>query len=126
MMIMRTSAFFFFFFFSSRRRHTRFDCDWSSDVCSSDLKGFDPALANAISEDDIEHRQRHDYRLTADHHMEVRIPVMAGARLLSGAFTHSAAMIPGRGPLAPSPLQNPLPLGDAGGPGVGQFQNFGP
>src|SRR5205085_6501722 len=23
--------------FSSRRRHTRFDCDWSSDVCSSDL-----------------------------------------------------------------------------------------
>src|SRR2546427_8840695 len=28
---------FLFFFFSSRRRHTRFDCDWSSDVCSSDL-----------------------------------------------------------------------------------------
>src|SRR5256886_1645759 len=27
----------FSFFFSSRRRHTRFDCDWSSDVCSSDL-----------------------------------------------------------------------------------------
>src|SRR5205085_5750540 len=27
----------FLFFFSSRRRHTRFDCDWSSDVCSSDL-----------------------------------------------------------------------------------------
>src|SRR5256886_9437958 len=26
-----------FFFCSSRRRHTRFDCDWSSDVCSSDL-----------------------------------------------------------------------------------------
>src|SRR6266567_3368446 len=31
---------FFFFFFSSRRRHTRFDCDWSSDVCSSDLAAF--------------------------------------------------------------------------------------
>src|SRR2546430_6916751 len=31
-------TFFFFFFFSSRRRHTRFDCDWSSDVCSSDLE----------------------------------------------------------------------------------------
>src|SRR5882762_11387611 len=29
----------FFFFFSSRRRHTRFKCDWSSDVCSSDLLG---------------------------------------------------------------------------------------
>src|SRR5260370_5762483 len=25
------------FFFSSSRRHTRFKCDWSSDVCSSDL-----------------------------------------------------------------------------------------
>src|SRR2546430_2645765 len=37
------------FFFSSRRRHTRFDCDWSSDVCSSDLGelhvGFAPSLA---------------------------------------------------------------------------------
>src|SRR6266853_1346507 len=45
----------FFFFFSSRRRHTRFDCDWSSDVCSSDLghgdhlehRLQDPALAAA-------------------------------------------------------------------------------
>src|SRR5690242_20802528 len=32
--------FFFFFFFSSRRRHTRLTCDWSSDVCSSDLNYF--------------------------------------------------------------------------------------
>src|SRR5256886_16294341 len=32
--------FVFVFFFSSRRRHTRFDCDWSSDVCSSDLAYF--------------------------------------------------------------------------------------
>src|SRR5947207_11044988 len=30
---------FCFFFFSSRRRHTRSLCDWSSDVCSSDLGG---------------------------------------------------------------------------------------
>src|SRR5690242_21915517 len=30
-----------FFFFSSRRRHTRLTCDWSSDVCSSDLKQLD-------------------------------------------------------------------------------------
>src|SRR5438132_3912894 len=28
---------FEYFFFSSRRRHTRSLCDWSSDVCSSDL-----------------------------------------------------------------------------------------
>src|SRR5260370_15035571 len=26
------------FFYSRRRRHTRFKCDWSSDVCSSDLQ----------------------------------------------------------------------------------------
>src|SRR5438132_4005245 len=29
-----------FFFFSSRRRHTRSLCDWSSDVCSSDLESL--------------------------------------------------------------------------------------
>src|SRR5260221_14441424 len=37
-----------FFFFSSRRRHTRSLCDWSSDVCSSDL----------LTEDDREIRHR--------------------------------------------------------------------
>src|SRR2546430_16142673 len=35
------------FFFSSRRRHTRFDCDWSSDVCSSDLSEIVSAYADA-------------------------------------------------------------------------------
>src|SRR5258707_7033151 len=30
--------YFVFFFFSSRRRHTRYWRDWSSDVCSSDLR----------------------------------------------------------------------------------------
>src|SRR5690242_21943346 len=29
-------------FFSSRRRHTRLTCDWSSDVCSSDLVADSP------------------------------------------------------------------------------------
>src|SRR5579859_1276471 len=48
------------FFFSSRRRHTRFDCDWSSDVCSSDLlaqiadlavaAGFRPAWIETATE----------------------------------------------------------------------------
>src|SRR5256885_11203221 len=28
------------FFFSSRRRHTRLQGDWSSDVCSSDLRTY--------------------------------------------------------------------------------------
>src|SRR5207248_4376368 len=38
LVIIIISVFFFFFFFSSRRRHTRSYGDWSSDVCSSDLR----------------------------------------------------------------------------------------
>src|SRR3989338_6505787 len=34
------------FFFSSRRRHTRWNCDWSSDVCSSDLLHFVKMVGN--------------------------------------------------------------------------------
>src|SRR5260370_18626634 len=36
------------FFFSSRRRHTRFKCDWSSDVCSSDLQYFQALMGMDI------------------------------------------------------------------------------
>src|SRR5947207_681731 len=35
------------FFFSSRRRHTSSLCDWSSDVCSSDLSGATEPEYNA-------------------------------------------------------------------------------
>src|SRR5438309_2747916 len=43
------------FVFSSRRRHTRWNCDWSSDVCSSDLprtiaKGARPVKAVNLSQ----------------------------------------------------------------------------
>src|SRR5256885_7526358 len=37
-----------FFFFSSRRRHTRLQGDWSSDVCSSDLRRDMPAGVSGI------------------------------------------------------------------------------
>src|SRR5437016_9870088 len=37
-LLMICFVFLFFFFFSSRRRHTRLVSDWSSDVCSSDLR----------------------------------------------------------------------------------------
>src|SRR5260221_10705969 len=37
-----------FFFFSSRRRHTRSLCDWSSDVCSSDLLGLRDAVLHHL------------------------------------------------------------------------------
>ena len=36
------------FFFSSRRRHTRSLCDWSSDVCSSDLRKFSKEILDEI------------------------------------------------------------------------------
>src|SRR3712207_3423573 len=36
------------FFFSSRRRHTRYWRDWSSDVCSSDLRKFDLMLLDVM------------------------------------------------------------------------------
>src|SRR5260370_15962805 len=38
----------FFFFFSSRRRHTRFKCDWSSDVCSSDLHAVQAGTLHGV------------------------------------------------------------------------------
>src|SRR2546430_10940990 len=59
----------FLFFFSSRRRHTIFDCDWSSDVCSSDLQhdaehehvdfrrnGYRKELLRDAEQDSAEHR----------------------------------------------------------------------
>src|SRR5689334_23795274 len=36
------------FFFSSRRRHTRWNCDWSSDVCSSDLQNRQLAFGGRL------------------------------------------------------------------------------
>src|SRR5438034_11394686 len=37
------------FFFSSRRRHTRSLCDWSSDVCSSDLESISSGVTRGTS-----------------------------------------------------------------------------
>src|SRR5260221_5026758 len=45
-----------YLFFSSRRRHTRSLCDWSSDVCSSDL-------ARTAPQDDP--RRRDEWLLSA-------------------------------------------------------------
>src|SRR5438034_6770712 len=42
-------VYYFFFFFSSRRRHTRSLCDWSSDVCSSDLRSVRPSVIRCAS-----------------------------------------------------------------------------
>src|SRR5438477_1866400 len=50
----------FFFFFSSRRRHTRLTCDWSSDVCSSDL-GVNGGVA--LHENHARHIAGHEMRV---------------------------------------------------------------
>src|SRR2546430_10949634 len=63
------------FFFSSRRRHTRFDCDWSSDVCSSDLRaGPAPVVPGAHHQNVVcawtllfDRRDRKSTRLNSSH-----------------------------------------------------------
>src|SRR6266478_1714714 len=100
--------FFFFFFFSSRRRHTRFDCDWSSDVCSSDL-GMGPTSKQlALTYDDgpndpytarlLEVLAKHDVRATffliggfvRQRPDIVREVVQAGHIVGNHTFTHPA------------------------------------
>ena len=41
--------FFLFFFFKQKTAYEIKECDWSSDVCSSDLAlDIDPAITNAV------------------------------------------------------------------------------
>src|SRR2546430_6736988 len=69
-----------FFFFSSRRRHTRFDCDWSSDVCSSDLKrdqmagreeGEGTNIEQAVTHEDGTGRVAERARKLKDYHTSI-------------------------------------------------------
>src|SRR6266853_1756387 len=71
----------YIFFFSSRSRHTRVDCDWSSDVCSSDL--FEHVTGGVVEADGSAGLQGHpgmtaDGEIEFDHRMgggECRIDV---------------------------------------------------
>ncbi|MEO2194964.1 MAG: DUF1592 domain-containing protein [bacterium] len=72
--------------------------------------GPDPGQLIAAPEDDVEGQRLHQYRMTADHELEIRVPVEAGTRLVSVAFTDSA----------PSPLA----VGQL--PGVDKFYISGP
>src|SRR5260370_4048290 len=87
------------FFFSSRRRHTRFKCDWSSDVCSSDLGlSIDDAQAivmNAVGGENVrttvEGRERYpvnvrymrDFRSDASQLERVLVPVNLGGTAMA-------------------------------------------
>src|SRR3990167_759200 len=74
-------------FFSSRRRHTRFDFDWSSDVCSSDLPHARSDRVRGRLQSGRRRYEHHGYVGAADaarrvaHRREYRDPAMrlAGA-----------------------------------------------
>src|SRR5256886_3223322 len=58
-------------FFSSRRRHTRFDCDWSSDVCSSDLTLFTDFKSNTTGAiGGLFEKMFHYFQFKQDEYME--------------------------------------------------------
>ena len=52
--------------------------------------GPDPGMLIAVPEDDAAGQRLHEYRMTADHELEVRVQVNAGTRLVSAGFTDSA------------------------------------
>ena len=52
-------------------------------------KGADPGTVIAPVDDDIEGQQIHNYRMTADEGLELRLPIKAGTRVVSVAFTDS-------------------------------------
>src|SRR5205085_5598736 len=68
-------------FFSSRRRHTRFDCDWSSDVCSSDLNENGLTVVNGKI-------QIPDLRLEYEDHDDN--PAKVDLELATGHYRHGS------------------------------------
>src|SRR5207253_5978825 len=72
------------FFFSSRRRHTRWPRDWSSDVCSSDLRAMETfASQRAWNDPDV-------YWISlvslVDWICNVLMPVYAALQVAAGAL----------------------------------------
>src|SRR2546426_4898545 len=76
-----------FFFFSSRRRHTRLQGDWSSDVCSSDLRGRVQLRAKRkySKEDASNCEQMGNARRRA-------LPIMSKSELLEGRCAQSRSL----------------------------------
>src|SRR5438034_1422209 len=64
------------FFFSSRRRHTRSLCDWSSDVCSSDLGHGTASCSSRVSSPVAV--QELDRRKPLDHRSECKATSVEG------------------------------------------------
>ena len=76
-----------------------------------EFPGPDPGILIPIPDDDVEGQRLHEYRLNADQGLEVRMPVGAGQRLVTVAFTDS----------------NPTPFDGAyGRPGIDRLFISGP
>src|SRR6266496_3695388 len=86
---------YFFFFFSSRRRHTRSLRDWSSDVCSSDLR---PAGGGAHGA--ARRRPAHRHDLARRDRRQLSLPQRPQAVRLGGAHPSGAQPRP-QGPPRP-------------------------
>ena len=52
--------------------------------------GPDPGQLIAVPEDDVEGQRLHEYRMTADHALEISVRIEAGTRLVSVSFADSA------------------------------------
>ena len=87
--------------------------------------GTDRALIFSISEDDTEGQNLHTYRLTADDGMELRLPIKAGTRLVTAAFTDSAPFPSEALPERPVSMRNAF-SGDVGAPGIDTIEISGP
>jgi len=84
-----------------------------------EFPGPDPGVLIAVPEEDKEGQRLHEYRMNADDDLELRLPIKAGTRLVSVAFTDSA----------PSPLTGGSQQGrsrDGQLPGVDMFFISGP
>jgi cytochrome c5 len=86
------------------------------------FKGPDPGVLIAVPEDDLAGQKTHEYRVSADKELEIRVPVKAGTRLVSVAFTDS---MPSPEP-ASQGRRNAAFLGVSSQPGVDMLYVSGP
>ena len=87
--------------------------------------GSDWGTLVSPAEDDLEGLARHDFRLTADDDLEFRIPVAAGTRLVSAAFTGWPVVFQ-RVSTRRSSIKTAVDTDDADSPGIDMVEISGP
>ena len=89
-------------------------------------QGPDPGILIAVPEDDVEDQAIHTYRLTADDHLEFRMSVKAGTRLVTAAFIDRAPAVTEAVPTLPSSIKRRVFFDDAQEAGIDFLQIAGP